>query len=74
MKNFNELFLPDFQQAQRYHNELLKHVAQERFSRLASRSAAPRPFSFGKRLSLLLMKLRAHKTIPAPSRTSTFPS
>ncbi len=74
MKNFNELFLPDFQQAQRYHNELLNHAAQERFARLASGSAAPRPLSFGKRLSLLLMNFRARKTTPAPSRPSTFPS
>lgn len=74
MKNFNELFLPDFQQAQRYHNALLDHATRQRFARRASGSTAPRSLSFGKRLLLRLINLRARKTTPAPSRTSTFPS
>jgi hypothetical protein len=72
MKNFSELFLPDFQQSQRYHNELLKHATQQRFTRRAGGSALPRLFSFGTWLRLLLANLRGHKT--PPSRTSTFPS
>lgn len=72
MKNFSELFLPDFQQAQRYHAELLNQATRERFTRRADGLVISRRFSFGTRLGLLLTNLRGRKA-PA-ARTSTFPS
>lgn len=70
MQNLSDVFMPDYRQAQRYHNELLNHAKRERFARLASGSHNPRRSSLGRRLRLLLMNLRAHKTNPVISRTS----
>lgn len=70
MQRFSEVFVPDYQQAQRYHNELLNHARQERFARLSSGLPNPRRGFLGRQLRLLLTNLRVHKTTPVTSRTS----
>lgn len=70
MQKFSEVFVPDYQQAQRYHNELLNHAKQAREARLSSGSPNPRHGSFGRRLRLLFVNLSAHKRISVTSQTS----
>lgn len=70
MQKFSDVFVPDYQQVQRYHKELLNRVRQERFARLSSESLNPWRGPFGRQLRLLLMNLRARKVTPVRSQTS----
>ena len=48
MKNFSELYLPDFQQEQRYHNNLLDQATRKRFTRGQAGRSSPGHFPSGR--------------------------